>query len=182
MTGIEIAALISAIGGTAGQMGTLFGGGSQRYGLSDIDQLISRMRRRGASQIGSQVARGKVSTAQSFAGRGFGDSTMATDALAGIEGMGFEALAGLEGDLAGTELEMIRSLAGLQQQESMFKRSQLSDIFGSIADVGGQYLLSRYFPKTNINYSNPYEQFMGGGGGNDFIRSKQEINPTWWFG
>ena len=159
MTGLEIAALFSAIGGTAGQIGSLFGGGSKGYGLEDIDQLISKMRRRGASQIGSQVARGKTNIAQSFAGRGFGDSTMTTDALMGMEGMGLEALAGLEGDLAGSELEMIQSLAGLQQRESMFKRSALSDIFGSVADLGGQYLLSQYFPKPNISFNNPYESF-----------------------
>jgi len=172
MTGLEIAALISTIGSTVGQIGSLFGGKSKGYGLSDIDELISRMRRRGASQIGSQVARGKAGVAQSFAGRGFGDSTMTADALMGIEGMGFEALAGLEGDLAGSELEMIRSLAGLQQRESMFKRSALSDIFGSIADLGGQYLLSQYFPKSNINFDNPYEYL-----GNPYKPDMPDIEP-----
>lgn len=155
---LETLALISAGSGLVGQLGSIFGGGSKGYSTSDIDEMISKMRQRGSAQVGGQVSRAKVKSAQSFASRGLGDSTMSLDSLMGIEGMGLDALADLEGSLAGTEMQMMDALAQLQQRQSMFKQQQLSDIFGSISDLGTSYLLGKYFPKTQINIQNPYGQ------------------------
>ncbi len=183
MTGLEIAALVSTIGSTIGQIGSLFGGKRTSYNLADIDRLIDRMRARGAAQISGAVSRGKVAAAQSLAARGLGSSTITTGALGDIEQSGLEALVNLTGELSAQELEMIRMLSSLQQQEEIFKRRGLYELFGGLADIGATYLIGRYFPKTKIDLSSPYMQYL-----NQVeqpyspIESIKKVPPEWWLG
>lgn len=174
MDPITAMALISAGGGLLRNIFAMQGGERSTWGLGDIQRMISNMRQAGYSRIGRQVAGGKQAAAGQLAASGLGDSSMVQAALGQVGAGGVSALADLEASLSQEQMRMVQNLMAMQQQERMWKQQQMADIFGGISDIGLSYFIGQYFPRTQVNMNNPYQQFMPTDI-NDLIQNQQTL-------